>query len=158
MIYFMEFFHLCRRTCNCHCSSHLNYGKTGKKRAKSRFHNTAVKRVRKLCFTFYHRRSNLSGNKSGYVASCANTDFLIRQNNEGVMPYTEATSLSAKQFHLGPAKGATCTDFIVNSRTLLFFWNNVICYETGIMRKHVHVFLLLTGMTELTMIKMENSS
>lgn len=32
MKYFMEVFHLCRRT--CHCSSHLNYGKTGKKTCK----------------------------------------------------------------------------------------------------------------------------
>lgn len=32
MKYFMEVFHLCRRT--CHCSSHLNYGKTGEKTCK----------------------------------------------------------------------------------------------------------------------------
>lgn len=128
MKYFMEVFHLCRRT--CHCSSHLNYGKTGKKRAKSRFRNIAVKRVRKLCLAFYHPRSNLSGNKSGYVASCTNTDFLIRQNNAGVMPCTGATSFSAKQFYLGDVKGATCADFIVKSRTLLFFSNNFLQLAT----------------------------
>lgn len=32
MTYFMEVFHLCRRT--CHYSSRLNYGKTGQKTSK----------------------------------------------------------------------------------------------------------------------------
>lgn len=127
MIYFMDFFPLCRRT--CHCSSQATV-KRAKKRAKSRFRNIAVERVRKLCFAFCKRRSNLSGNKSGYVASCANTDFLIRQNNAGVMPCTGATSFSAKQFYLGHVKGATCTDFIVKSRTLLFFRNNFLQLAT----------------------------
>lgn len=128
MTYFMEVFHLCRRT--CHYSSHLNYGKTGQKTSKITVPQHCCKASSKLCFAFYNPRSNLSGNKSGYVASCANTDFLIRQNDAGVMPCTGATSFSAKQFYLGHVKGATCTDFIVKSRTLLFFRNNFLQLAT----------------------------
>ena len=57
----------------------------------------------------------------------------------GVTPYTGVTQVAAKQVCLGRVKRATFTEFVAESRTTLYFLqqifatcNNLICCKTGL--------------------------
>ena len=82
--------------------------------------------------------------KSGCCRLCEYW-LLIGWNYTGVTQYWEVTSLVAKQVYLVSVKRATWTDFVVISRTTLYFLqqlsatcNNLLCCKLKLVSKTFH--------------------
>ena len=79
------------------------------------------------------------------AASWVNTNFRLGKITGVGTPYTEVTSLAAKQVCFGPVKaqqGTTCTNFVAKCGTILYFVqqlfttcsNLICCKDIGILQ------------------------